>query len=73
MVTLDMLVCFIQTPLGRVAPLECVKGPSDIIRDRAAVVLASLPLCGEGEAWTQAAGRVALEAHGYVEVSPLYQ
>lgn len=40
------------------------QGPSDVIRDRAAAVLASLPLCGEAEAWTQAAGRVALEAHG---------
>eukprot|EP00904_Undaria_pinnatifida_P010339 jgi/Undpi1/6435/HiC_scaffold_20.g08916.m1 len=41
-----------------------LQGPSDVVRDRAAAVLASLPLCGEAEAWTQAAGRVALEAHG---------
>ena len=45
-----------------------LQGPSDVVRDRAAAVLASLPLCGEAEAWTQAAGRVALEAHGCVHV-----
>ncbi|CAM9976743.1 unnamed protein product, partial [Hapterophycus canaliculatus] len=46
-----------------------LQGPSDVIRDRAAAVLASLPLCGEAEAWTQAAGRVALEAHGLLHVA----
>lgn len=44
------------------------QGPDDLIRDRAAAVLASLPLCGEEGAWTQAAGRVTLEAHGCVEL-----
>lgn len=44
------------------------QGPDDVIRDRAAAVLASLALCGEEEAWTQAAGRVTLEAHGCVEL-----
>ncbi|CAN0526673.1 unnamed protein product, partial [Ectocarpus sp. 12 AP-2014] len=46
-----------------------LQGPSDVIRDRAAAVLASLPLCGEAEAWTQAAGRVALEAHGLLHAA----
>ncbi|CAM9510588.1 unnamed protein product [Pylaiella littoralis] len=46
-----------------------LQGPSDVIRDRAAAVLASLPLCGEPEAWTRAAGRMAIEAHGLLHAA----
>lgn len=48
-----------------------MKGPDDGIRDRAAAVLASLPLCSEGDAWMLAAGKVTLEAHGCVLLSLL--
>lgn len=46
-----------------------LQGPDDAIRDRAAAVLAALPLCSEGDAWTLAAGKVTLEAHGCVLLS----
>lgn len=53
----------------RVLRVERLKGPDDAIRDRAAAVLASLPLCSEGDAWTLAAGKVTLEAHRCVLLS----
>ncbi|CAM9648683.1 unnamed protein product [Choristocarpus tenellus] len=56
-------------PYGKrieMAVVSLLQGPDDGVRHKAACVLSSLGLCGEGGTWSNLFVRVLMEAHRYV-------